>query len=108
VRRALRGEVARGRRAKLNQRRLEASVRGVVQGVGFRYFVLHAGRSLGLSGTVVNRYDGSVEVVAEGPEDRLEMLLERLREGPRSARVEEVEAHWGEATGRFTGFEVGF
>lgn len=76
--------------------------------MGFRYFVLRAGRSLGLSGIVVNRYDGSVEVVAEGPEDRLEMLLVQLREGPRSARVEEVEAHWGEASGTFTGFQVGF
>jgi acylphosphatase len=92
----------------MNERRLHASVRGAVQGVGFRYFVLQAGRSLGLAGWVANRYDGSVEVVAEGPEDRLEILVGRMREGPRSARVEEVETRWSEATGEFTGFEVSF
>jgi acylphosphatase len=92
----------------MNERRLHASVRGVVHGVGFRYFVLEAARRLGLNGWVANRYDGSVEVVAEGPEERLESLLARLREGPRSAIVEGVDTSWSAATGEFTGFEVTF
>ena len=92
----------------MNERRLHASVRGVVQGVGFRYFVLREARGLGLRGQVTNRYDGSVEVVAEGPEDRLEILLGRLREGPRSAIIEAVDVRWSPATGEFDAFDVGF
>jgi acylphosphatase len=92
----------------MNERRLHASVRGVVHGVGFRYFVLQAARSLRLTGWVANRYDGSVEVLAEGPEERLELLLRELGEGPRSAVVEGVDARWSQATGEFTGFEVSF
>lgn len=92
----------------MNERRLHASVRGVVHGVGFRYFVLQAARSLRLTGWVANRYDGSVEVVAEGPEERLEVLVREVREGPRSAIVEDVETHWSPATGEFKGFEVSF
>jgi acylphosphatase len=92
----------------MNERRLRASVHGVVQGVGFRYFVLREARDLGLRGRVINRYDGSVEVVAEGPEERLELLLTRLREGPRSAIVQSVEVMWSPATGEFDTFDVGF
>jgi len=92
----------------MNDRRLRASVRGVVQGVGYRYFVLQAARSLGVAGWVANRYDGSVEVLAEGAEDRLEVLLRRLRDGPRSAVVKGVDVEWGPATGEFDGFDVSF
>lgn len=92
----------------MNERRLRASVRGVVQGVGYRYFVLQAARSLGVAGRVANRYDGSVEVLAEGPEERLEILLRQLKEGPRSAVVKGVEVEWSPATGEFDGFDVGF
>jgi acylphosphatase len=92
----------------MNGRRLHASVRGVVHGVGFRHFVLQAARGLGLTGWVANRHDGTVEVVAEGPEDRLEILLGDLRRGPRSARVESVEASWSDATGEFAEFGVNF
>jgi len=92
----------------MNERRLHASVRGVVHGVGFRYFVLQAARRLKLTGRVANRYDGSVEVIAEGPEGQLEILLRELGRGPRSAIVEDVEARWSQATGEYRGFEVSF
>jgi acylphosphatase len=72
-------------------RALCARVRGIVQGVGFRWFVLHEARALDLRGYARNRPDGSVEVVAVGEEAALERLVERLREGPRAARVESVQ-----------------
>jgi acylphosphatase len=72
-------------------RALCAHVRGIVQGVGFRWFVLHEARALDLRGYARNRPDGSVEVVAVGEEAALERLVERLREGPRAARVESVQ-----------------
>ena len=67
--------------------RLHAFVEGDVQGVGYRYFVIDNARSLGLTGWVRNRFDGSVEVLAEGPRAYLEILIDALQQGPRSARV---------------------
>jgi acylphosphatase len=84
-------------------------VRGRVQGVGFREYVFNRARFLGVSGYVRNLTDGrSVEVVAEGGRSQLEQLLEHLREGPRLSRVDGIDAEWGEATGAYDGFGVGF
>src|SRR6266542_3735227 len=78
---------------------LHAIIRGRVQGVNFRQFVYTRARFLRLGGYVSNLDDArSVEVVAEGPRGDLEQLLEYLREGPRSARIDNVEVDWGEAT----------
>jgi acylphosphatase len=66
-------------------------VRGRVQGVGFRWFVENAARQLGIAGWVRNRSDGSVEVLAQGTREQLFALRAKLHEGPRAARVDEVE-----------------
>lgn len=65
-------------------------VRGRVQGVGFRWFVMAEAERLQLGGYVRNLADGSVEVVSRGSEDALETLERRLRRGPPAARVDEV------------------
>jgi len=67
---------------------------GDVQGVGFRYFADAHARRLGLEGYVRNRYDGAVEVEAEGGANGLERFLELLRKGPRMARVQDVQVTW--------------
>jgi acylphosphatase len=78
-----------------------------VQGVGFRDFVFTRACFLRLSGYVRNLPDmRSVEVVAEGPKRELEQLLEYLREGPRMARVDEVDVEWLEPSGRYRDFGV--
>ncbi len=88
---------------------LRAVVRGRVQGIGFREYVLTRARFLGLSGYVRNLPDGrSVEVVAEGARPDLQQLLDYLREGPRMSRIDAVDAEWREATGAYDGFGVGF
>ena len=88
---------------------VRAVVRGRVQGVGFREFVLNRARFLAVSGYVRNLPDGrSLEVIAEGSRPELEQLLEYLREGPRLARVDAVDADWGEPTGAYDGFGVGY
>jgi acylphosphatase len=66
-------------------------VRGRVQGVGFRWFVEREAHILGIAGWVRNNADGSVEVLAQGTQDQLSGLRTRLREGPRAARVDDVE-----------------
>jgi acylphosphatase len=86
--------------------RLEASVRGRVQGVGFRVWALREGMHLGLDGFVANEADGSVRVVAEGTRPQLERLVERLEEGPPSALVERVLARWEPARGLPAGFRI--
>jgi acylphosphatase len=86
--------------------RLHVVVDGVVQGVGFRMFVADYARLFGLTGWVRNTYDGRVEVVAEGSYAQLERLIEKLRTGPRSAFVEDLQKKWQPATGEFLSFEV--
>jgi acylphosphatase len=86
--------------------RLDATVVGRVQGVGFRYFVLREAMDLDLRGWVANTPDGSVRCVAEGPRAALDSLLERLGEGPASAIVDRVSVAWMPATGTLGPFSV--
>lgn len=92
----------------MNERaRLHAVVRGKVQMVGFRQFVIERARRLGLTGWVRNGDDGrSVEVVAEGERKRLEELLRLLHEGPRLAVVQAVDVSWDAPSGEFGDFSV--
>jgi len=85
---------------------LHATVTGQVQGVSYRYFVLEKAGKLNLLGWVRNRWDGSVEVTAEGKRQDLERLLQTLREGPPMARVTDVDFEWLSFTGEFDGFRV--
>jgi acylphosphatase len=85
---------------------LHAMVRGRVQGVGFRYFVVQKASSLGLRGYVRNQSNGDVEVLAQGKRAALEHLLALLRQGPGSAQVSSVETAWGKPTEHFSGFHV--
>ncbi|HXX28872.1 MAG TPA: acylphosphatase [Terriglobales bacterium] len=66
-------------------------VRGRVQGVGFRWFVEREAHILGIAGWVRNNADSSVEVLAQGTKEQLAELRSRLRQGPRAARVDDVE-----------------
>ncbi len=86
--------------------RLRAIVHGYVQGVGFRYFVVRQANALGLTGYVRNRWDGSVEVLAEGPRPALEDLLALLRRGPSEAEVERVDFSWEAYSGQFGRFDL--
>jgi acylphosphatase len=81
-------------------------VRGRVQGVGFRYFVLRRAESLGLAGWVRNRPDGAVEAEAEGPRTALERLIEAVGNGPSGARVVAVDREWSERVALHRGFRV--
>lgn len=89
-----------------DQARLQATISGRVQGVSFRYHTVRRARDLNLTGYVRNKWNGTVEVVAEGQHTRLEELLSFLRVGPRAAVVTEVDVHWPEPADEFDRFEV--
>jgi acylphosphatase len=90
----------------VSHERLDATVHGRVQGVGFRYYVIQRAMDLDLTGWVANEPDGSVRCLAEGRRAALDALVDALERGPAGAIVERVSTDWGPATGRFTSFEV--
>ena len=92
--------------AETEKSRLHAIVEGRVQGVGFRYFVQERASVLDLTGWVRNRWDETVEVLAEGERNKLEKLLAALHRGPPSAFVSNVKADWQTPTGEFSQFSV--
>jgi acylphosphatase len=85
---------------------LHAVVTGMVQGVGFRYFVLRCANALSLTGCVRNLPEGQVEVFAEGSHDRLEQLQSFLESGPSRSIVMNVSVAYAPATGQFTDFQI--
>jgi acylphosphatase len=78
-------------------------VHGIVQGVGYRYYVYRAAQELGLAGWVRNNPLGTVEVLAGGTREQLEQLEVMLRKGPYASRVDKVEIvdEMQEASGNF-------
>jgi acylphosphatase len=85
---------------------VEVTVRGHVQGVGFRWFVQRLAARLELTGWVANTPDGAVRLVAEGTQEDLDELLVAVRRGPPSASVSSLDSHWSEPTGVHPGFAI--
>ena len=86
--------------------RLEATVRGVVQGVGFRWFAIREAQQRGLTGWVANEHDGSVRVVAEGSPGAVAGFRAALEAGPGGAIVSAVQGVEMPATGQFDEFSI--
>lgn len=91
---------------KNSPERLHAIVYGRVQGVGFRAFAARNAQKLGLTGWVRNRFNGTVETVAEGDHALLERYLRDLKSGPGPSNVTQVDQDWSQATMEFDGFKV--
>ncbi|MBV8207137.1 MAG: acylphosphatase [Acidobacteria bacterium] len=81
-------------------------VHGRVQGVGFRYYVAGEAQKLGVSGWVRNNLNGTVEAVAAGSPEQLARFHQSLRQGPRAARVDQVEVFPAEAEGIGARFRI--
>lgn len=86
--------------------RVHALITGIVQGVAFRYYTQREATSLGLEGWVRNLPDGSVELEAQGPKEKLKALLSWCRKGPPSASVDDLLVNWLEAGKEFQGFVI--
>jgi acylphosphatase len=83
-------------------------ISGAVQGVGFRYWAIREAAAFRVSGYVRNLFDGSVEVVLEGPPGEISNFERVLRKGPPYGRVHSVQTVDEEATGEFSSFGVKF
>jgi acylphosphatase len=81
-------------------------VSGRVQGVGFRYSTVYEAHILSLSGWVRNRYDGTVEILAEGRAEDVEALLSWCRNSPPGSRVTSMPHSEEPTTPPLTGFEI--
>lgn len=79
---------------------------GVVQGVGFRYFIYRHASRLGLAGFTRNLRSGEVEIELEGERPLIEALLAQARTGPMMARVDSLRIEWRDSRRAFTRFEI--
>jgi acylphosphatase len=86
--------------------RAEFTIRGVVHGVGFRYFIARNAQRLGLKGFTMNERGGSVYVVIEGEAAAINDLLVLVKAGPGHAVVDEVIVRRSEFKNEFKQFEI--
>ena len=84
----------------------KARIYGRVQGVFFRATTAELATKLGLDGYVRNCNDGSVEVFAQGDEEKLHELIKFLHKGPELAKVEKVELVWTRPEEGLCGFAI--
>jgi acylphosphatase len=87
--------------------RAHVFVSGMVQGVNFRWYTSQHARTRGVDGWVRNLDDGRVEAVFEGSQHAVDAMIAWCREGPRYARVSDVEVAWEEPEG-LSGFEMDY
>ena len=81
-------------------------VSGLVQGVGFRYFVYHRAKSFGLVGYVQNIYSGEVEIEIEGDRSMIEEFIKEVKVGPRASHIKGLKIEWLTCSKSYTNFEI--
>lgn len=81
-------------------------VKGLVQGVGFRYYVFRVATNLGVPGWVRNLYNGDVEIEVEGDRSLVEELIKEVKVGPRAAYVKDLKIEWQEYQNKHKAFEI--
>ena len=92
----------------MTKSRAKLIIKGIVQGVNFRYYTQHEAKKNNLTGWVRNLPDGSVAALFEGEEQDVEMMIQWCRHGPPSARVTELIAQKEEFRGEFQSFSILF
>lgn len=90
----------------MDESRIEICVQGRVQGVGFRYWARTKAAQLGLTGSATNLPDGRVSIVAQGPRDQCQRLLDALRGAEPPGAVTRIQQNWTEPQEAAAGFNV--
>jgi acylphosphatase len=91
----------------MNYSRVHIIAEGLVQGVGFRWFVARKAEALGVKGWVRNLYNGNVEIEAEAERSLLEEFIKEVKAGPRSAHVTNLRIEWKDHHSQeYTRFEI--
>lgn len=90
----------------IDEKRAEIITNGLVQGVGFRYFIIKNAEVLGLKGYTKNLFSGEVLTLVEGSKAQIEELFKKIRVGPSHASVKNCKITWGESKNEFTQFEI--
>lgn len=85
---------------------VKITVKGIVQGVGFRYYITRAAKELNITGYAKNLYTGEVEILAEGARSSLEKIIEIAQKGPPHSRVESCKVDWLEFENKYRNFEI--
>ena len=83
-------------------------VSGMVQGVGYRYFVTKIARRMELTGWVKNLASGEVEIEVEGPRGLIETMIKELKTGNSWAVVRNMDVRFEKYQGKYTGFDIAF
>ena len=86
--------------------RVHLLISGRVQGVAFRYYTQDIAQGLGVMGWVRNCWDGKVEIIVEGEEEKVKKLISWCYQGPGSAIVEKVDIEWEKYRGEFNSFAI--
>ncbi|OGW82790.1 MAG: hypothetical protein A2987_00920 [Omnitrophica bacterium RIFCSPLOWO2_01_FULL_45_10] len=89
------------------KKRVHIYYSGSVQGVGFRFTAERLANSLGLTGWVKNLRDGRVEILCEGKVSAIEEFMEKINSIFKEY-IRDSDVEWGEATGEFNGFGIGY
>ncbi|MCX7833466.1 MAG: acylphosphatase [Ignavibacteria bacterium] len=85
---------------------VKITVKGLVQGVGFRYFCAHKAIELSISGYAKNMYDGSVLIEAEGEDGMVNEFIESVKIGPPLSKVNSINVEELEYEGKFKSFRI--
>jgi acylphosphatase len=91
----------------VDESRIEICVQGRVQGVGLRYWARNKAGQLGLTGSATNLPDGRVSIVAQGPRERCQQLLDALRGAEPPGAVTMIQQNWTDPHDAAGGFSVG-
>ncbi|MFQ6002241.1 MAG: acylphosphatase [Candidatus Zixiibacteriota bacterium] len=83
-------------------------ISGLVQGVGYRWFVMRKANEYNLKGYVRNLYTDDVEVEVEGNRGLIQEFIKELRIGPRSAHITDIKIQWGDYQGKYKNFDIKF
>jgi acylphosphatase len=83
-------------------------ISGLVQGVGYRWFVMRKANEYNLKGYVRNLYTDDVEVEVEGGKGLITEFIKDLRSGPRSAYITDIKIQWGDYQGKYKNFDIKF